>query len=178
MCVICRSRGATYFYDFTPVCQVCYEEIEKICKSMATFCPFCNSVRVIARINLGDSKRGILHNLECKSCFATGPWGAGLKRTLELWNSRGGINGPDYTTGSHDDIDIAPVEAKACPFCGNDDLLSLDNLLEGIEEPSKENSGELFYVSCQRCGSTGPYTETSDEVTKEEAVIKWNERPN
>jgi hypothetical protein len=168
-CVICSKRPGHITYDFAPVCQICLEEIEKICKGLSTPCPFCGSTRAAMTINADESKKGALHHLECKGCLATGPWGAGLKRTLELWNTRGGIKSPDYNSGtSHDDSDL--VVASPCPFCNGKELLAVDNLLLDIGE------GELYYVGCQRCGTCGPQPEENGMQTKEDAVESWNKR--
>jgi Lar family restriction alleviation protein len=52
-------------------------------------------------------------------------------------------------------------ELRACPFCGDRDLL--------MTEEFERNE---CHVRCHFCGATGP-----DCLLEEDAVEKWNKRP-
>ncbi len=51
---------------------------------------------------------------------------------------------------------------KPCPFCGSDDL----------EVCAPDDVFDHWYVSCNRCTSFGPPSQSEDDATK-----RWNQRP-
>lgn len=57
----------------------------------------------------------------------------------------------------------AEIEVMPCPFCGNDDNLSLDS---DYDEHAPE-----YFVQCQRCWAQGP-----EDFVEKDAVEKWNTR--
>lgn len=57
---------------------------------------------------------------------------------------------------------------KPCPFCGEIDGLTVEDVAEG-------NPGEDMAVICP-CGATGPWYGGSDCTLYEDAIELWNKR--
>ncbi len=67
------------------------------------------------------------------------------------------------------------MDMKPCPFCGETKNRGLC-----FENFGSDDGGDMYFVSCSRCGACGPYLKKpfpdNEGVTKEDAVKKWNTR--
>ena len=105
-----------------------------------------------------------IHWMFCLFCSACGPEGKYFGDAISKWNKRKMINriaGIDF--GNSDGQEhLKPFCLRACPFCGEAG--------EGLEIMG-EKSTEVFWCSCNTCGTDGPYA-----YEKKIAVRLWNRR--
>lgn len=62
-------------------------------------------------------------------------------------------------------------EMKPCPFCGGKPMLDIWEMIPWEKYNLTPNDGKWYSVYCDECFSEG-----SHELTKEEAIKKWNKR--